>query len=147
MSQEVKLNMILCTMHSLQLSIIYLIRMIQNTLQWILCFVFSFFEKEQKRVRYCCTILYRINSNTQHSGSFQFETHFSQHTTQHNSNGYENSQKDYTQWITLFEMFLLSINRCWTVYNSIEKGSHCVRMIRHFTIYWKSWAFDFSHYR
>jgi hypothetical protein len=57
-----------------------------------------------------------------------------------NSNCYKTSRKDYTQWITLFEMFLLSIKRCWAVYISIEK---CGPLFEWFGtlqyVLWKVW--------
>jgi hypothetical protein len=39
----------------------------------------------------------------------------------------------YTMNNIVWNVCLISIKRCWGVYNRIEKGSHCVRIIRHFT--------------
>jgi hypothetical protein len=76
------------------------------------------------------------NSNTG-TGSFQFESGFHFTTHKHNSNCYENSENDYTQRITLFEMLLLLLLLlllCY-VYNAPEKRwATVVRIIRHFTV-------------
>jgi hypothetical protein len=64
--------------------------------------------------------------------------------TQHNANTIAIVMKilknDYTQSITSFEIFLISIKCCCVVlccvYNSIEKGvSHCVRIVLRMTIF------------
>jgi hypothetical protein len=52
---------------------------------------------------------------------FYFSPFESSFSNTNNSICYENSQNDYTQLISLFEMFLISIKCCWVIYNSIEK--------------------------
>jgi hypothetical protein len=60
----------------------------------------------------------------------------------------KNLTNDYTQSITLFEMFLRYQSNfvVLCIIYSFEKGSHlCVRMIQHLTQYWNEWINKQAH--